>query len=73
MQFNPDYNKQAQKIYFSKKSNNENFHPVTFNNNKSCNLFYTKSYRTFDGPATKFQSGPPEPPGSRGTGPPVLN
>ena len=35
MQFNPDPNKQAQEIYFSKKSNNENSLPVTFNNAKA--------------------------------------
>ena len=34
MQFNPDPNKQAQEVYFSKKSNNENSLPVTFNNAK---------------------------------------
>ena len=34
IQFNPDPNKQAQEVYFSKKSNNENFLPVTFNNAK---------------------------------------
>ena len=34
MQFNPDPNKQAQEVYFSKKSNNENSIPVTFNNAK---------------------------------------
>ena len=32
MQFNPDPNKQAQEVYFSKKSNNENSLPITFNN-----------------------------------------
>ena len=31
MQFNPDPNKQAQEIYLSNKSNNENSLPVTFN------------------------------------------
>ena len=34
MQFNPDPNKQAQEVYFSKKSSNENSLPVTFNNAK---------------------------------------
>ena len=34
MQFNPNPNKQAQEVYFSKKSNNENSLPVTFNNAK---------------------------------------
>ena len=34
MQFNPDPNKQAQEVYFSEKSNNENFLPVTFSNVK---------------------------------------
>ena len=34
IQFNPDPNKQAQEVYFSKKSNNENSLPVTFNNAK---------------------------------------
>ena len=37
MQFNPDPNKQAQEVYFSKKSNNENSLPVTFNNAKVVN------------------------------------
>ena len=37
MQFNPDPNKQAQEVYFSKKSNNENSLPVTFNNAKVIN------------------------------------
>ena len=32
--FNPDPKKQAQEVYFSKKSNNENSLPVTFNNAK---------------------------------------
>ena len=32
--FNPDTNKQAQEVYFSKKTNNENSLPVTFNNVK---------------------------------------
>ena len=34
MQFNPDHKKQAQEVYFSKKSNDENSLPVTFNNRK---------------------------------------
>ena len=34
MQFNPDPNKQAQEVYFSKKTNNESSHPVSFNNTK---------------------------------------
>ena len=34
MQFNPDPNKQAQEVYFSKKSNNENSLSVTFNSAK---------------------------------------
>ena len=34
MQFNPDPNKQAQEVYFSKKSINENSLPVTFDNAK---------------------------------------
>ena len=34
MQFNPDPNKQAQEVYFSEKSNNENSLPVTSNNAK---------------------------------------
>ena len=34
MQFNPDPNKQAQEVYFSKKSNHENSLAVTFNNAK---------------------------------------
>ena len=40
MQFNPDPNKQAQEVYFSKKSNNENSLPVTFNNAKvvTCSI-----------------------------------
>ena len=39
MQFNPDYDKQVQKVYFSKKWNNENFRPVTFNNSKVLTCF----------------------------------
>ena len=34
MQFKPNPNKQAQEVHFSKKSNNENSLPVTFNNAK---------------------------------------
>ena len=34
MQFNPDLTKQAQEVYLSKKSNNKNFLPGTFNNAK---------------------------------------
>ena len=34
MQFNPDLTKQAQEVYLSKKSNNKNFFPGTFNNSK---------------------------------------
>ena len=34
MQFNPDPKKQAQEVYFSKKSNNKSSLPVTFNNAK---------------------------------------
>ena len=34
MQFNPDPKKQAQEVYFSKKSNNQNSLPLTFNNAK---------------------------------------
>ena len=34
MQFNPDPNKQAQEVYFSKKINNVNSHPLSFNNKK---------------------------------------
>ena len=34
IQMHPDPNKQAQEVYFSKKSNNENSLPVTFNNAK---------------------------------------
>ena len=34
MQFNPYPSKQAQEVYFSKKSNSENSLPVTFNNAK---------------------------------------
>ena len=34
IQFNPDPNKQAQELYLSKKSNNENSFPVTFGNTK---------------------------------------
>ena len=34
MQFNPDPNKQAQEVYFSKKPNNVSSHPVSFNNTK---------------------------------------
>ena len=34
MQFNPDPNKQAQEVYFPKKTNNENSLPVIFNHGK---------------------------------------
>ena len=34
MQFDPDPNKQVEEVHFSKKSNNENSLPVTFNNPK---------------------------------------
>ena len=34
VQFNLDLIKQAQEVYFLRKSNNENFLPVTFNNAK---------------------------------------
>ena len=34
MEFNPDPNKQAQEVYFSKNSNNQNLLPLTFNNTK---------------------------------------
>ena len=34
MQFNLDHKKQAQEVYFSKKSNDGNSLPVTFNNRK---------------------------------------
>ena len=34
MQFNPDPNKQAQKVYFWKMSNYENSLPVVFNDTK---------------------------------------
>ena len=34
IQFNPDPNKQAQEVYFSKKLKNESSLPVTFNNTK---------------------------------------
>ena len=42
MQFNPDPNKQAQEVYFSKITNNVSSHPVSFNN-KSCNLLFSKT------------------------------
>ena len=32
MQFNSDPNKQAQEVYFSKKTNNVSSHPASFNN-----------------------------------------
>ena len=34
MQFNPDLNKQAQEVYFSKKANNVSSHSASFNNTK---------------------------------------
>ena len=34
LQFNPDPKKQAQEVYFLKKTNNVNLHPVSFNNLK---------------------------------------
>ena len=49
MQFNQDPNKQAQEVYFSKKSNNENSFPVTFNNTKVV------TFRTFAGQTILFQ------------------
>ena len=41
MQFNPDPNKQAQKVYFAKKLNNGNPLPVTFYNAKvvTCSTY----------------------------------
>ena len=42
MQFNPDTNKQAQEVYFSKKSKNESSLPVTFNNAKVVTCFTHK-------------------------------
>ena len=41
MQFNPDPNKQAQEVYFSKKSNNKNSLPVIFNDAKvvTCSAY----------------------------------
>ena len=37
MQFNPDPNKQAQEVHFSKKANNVSLLPVPFNNtNLTC-------------------------------------
>ena len=35
MQFNPEPKKQAQEVYFTKKSNNENTLPIIFNNTKA--------------------------------------
>ena len=34
VQFNPDPNKQAQEVYFSKKANNVSSHPVSINSTK---------------------------------------
>ena len=45
IQFNPDPNKQAQEVYFSKKSNNENSLPVTLNNSKVLTCFINKHLR----------------------------
>ena len=44
----PDPNKQAQEVYFSKKSNNENSLPITFNNAKGL-------FRTIAGQTINFQ------------------
>ena len=43
MQFIPDPNKQAKKVYFLEKSNNENSIYVTFNNTKVV-TFSTQKY-----------------------------
>ena len=43
--FNPDPKKQAQEVYFSKKSNNENSLPVTLNNSKVLTCFINKHLR----------------------------
>ena len=40
MWFNPDHNKQAQEVYFSKKANNE-----TFNNTNVVTCFSQKHLR----------------------------
>ena len=53
MQFNPEP-KQAQEVYFPKKTNDENSLPVTFNNS-SCNLLYSYTFRTIAGQRIKFQ------------------
>ena len=34
MQFNPDHNKQVQKVYFLKKANNVRSLPIRYNNTK---------------------------------------
>ena len=45
MQSNADSNKQGQEAYFSKKSNNENSLPVTFNNAKVVTCSTHKHFR----------------------------
>ena len=45
IQFNPDPNKQAQEVHFSKKSNNQNSLPLTFNNAKVVTCSAHKHYQ----------------------------
>ena len=73
MQFYPDYDKQTQKVYFLKKSNNENFHPVTFNNTKVVTCFTQNHIGLLMDPRLSFNQGHRSRWGHGGTGPPVLN
>ena len=48
MKFNPDPNKQAQELIFSKKAETNNFLPLTFNKTEvSKNLSISKAPRTY--------------------------
>ena len=73
MQFNPDYDKQVQKVYFSKKWNNENFHPVTFNNSKVLTCFTQNHIGLLMDQRLNFNQGRRSRRGHGDTGPPVLN
>ena len=42
MQFNPDRNKQAQELYFSKKAGNQKSQDVTFNNSDMASSLSVK-------------------------------
>ena len=45
MQFNPDWNKQAQESYFSKKAGNQRLLDITFNKNNVASSPSAKTFR----------------------------